>query len=144
MNIENLNQALAEIAKKKFELSKIEGQPLEFEKLKHEIDQLEESLFVDYKSFIEEILFNVYDEYCPDNEVLSPLAYIASSYLIRHENGRAYFDVDANEGVLVDADDFPGIKVRLVLVPDPVRLILQGERGQFREVVWSSRQLLEA
>lgn len=142
MNIKNLNQAFIEIAEKKIQLSGIGYNDPDYDLLETEIHELEDDFQSNYGSFIEEALFNVHDEYCPDNDVLLPIAYIASTY--KKGNGQFTYDVDDHQGIPVDADDFPGIKARLVLIPDPTRLVLQGEKEHFKEVVWTARTPLEA
>ena len=142
MNIENLNQAFIEIAEKKNELSQFQHDNPEYVALQEEVHQLEAAFQAKYGHYIEEALFNVHDEYCPDNDVLLPVAYFATSYL-KGNGGRSY-DVDKHEGIPVEADDFPGIKARLVLVPNPTRLVLQGQSAPFKEVVWTARAPLEA
>ncbi len=135
MNIDNLNDAFVEIAEKKIDLLRFDPNDPQYDILLKEIHDLEESFLDKYGSFIEEALFNVHDEYCPDNDVLLPVAYMASQYL-KKKNGSTAYDVENDQGIQVDADDFPGIKARLVLIPGPTRLILQGEKAEFRETVW--------
>ncbi|RED95624.1 hypothetical protein [Marinoscillum furvescens] len=135
MKLKNLDQAFIEIAEKKSELAQLEMQDPKHAALQREIEKLESEFQYAYGSYIEEALFNVHDEYCPDNEVLRPVSYLATSYRKTRDN-ELEFDVDPQEGIPVDADDFPGIKARLVLVPGPTRLILQGQQEPFRETVW--------
>lgn len=135
MKIKNLNQAFIQIAEKKSQLAQIEKHDPNHALLKEEIEKLESEFQITYGHYIEEALFNVHDEYCPDNEVLRPVAYMATSYRKTDDNIHPY-DVDPEEGIPVEADDFPGIKARLVLVPGPTRLILQGQQEPFRETVW--------
>ena len=51
-------------------------------------------------------------------------------------NETCEYDVANDEGIAVEADDFPGINAKLVLVPGPTRLILQGQTVPFKETVW--------
>ncbi|MBV6644904.1 MAG: hypothetical protein KI790_05625 [Cyclobacteriaceae bacterium] len=136
MNIENLNQAFIEIAEKKIELQQFDYEDPHYGVLEEGIRQLENRFTEQYGPFIEDALFNVHDEYCPDNDVLYPAAYIASQYL---KTDNYQYDVEKDQGIRVEADDFPGVKARLVLVPAPTRLVLQGEQKEFRETVWIAR-----
>ena len=144
MNIENLNQAFAEIAEKKSKLSQTESGSEERNLLAREISVLEDDFRLEYGSYLEEVLFNVYDEYCSDDQVQSLTSYFADTYQIHSKGTNLNFDVADDEGVEVHAEDFPGIQARLVLVPNPVRLILQGTREPFREVLWKMKEPLEA
>ena len=138
MNIEKLNQAFIEIAEKKIELDRFDVQDPQYDLILAEIHDMEEAFMQEYGSFVEEALFNVHDEYCPDNDVLLPIAYMASQYL-KSPNAKQPYDVTKDQGIPVEADDFPGVKARLVLVPGPTRLILQGQFDEFKEIVWVAR-----
>ncbi len=135
MNIEKLNQAFVEIAEKKIELTRFDVQEPQYDAILAEIHEMEEEFLQTYGSYVEEVLFNVHDEYCPDNEVLLPSAYMASAYL-KTSTDRVAYDVEKDQGIRVEADDFPGVRARLVLIPGPTRLILQGEKDEFKETVW--------
>lgn len=132
MNIKNLDKALVEIAEKKNQLSAANLSKSVAETLTQEISELEADFQQQYGAYIEEALFNVHDEHCPDNEVQRPLAYLAS-------------DLESpGQGISVEADDLPGIRARLVLVPSPTRLVLCNDGESFGEVVWKAREVLEA
>lgn len=135
MNIEKLNQAFVEIAEKKIELTRFDVQEPQYDAILSEIHNMEEGFLQTYGTFVEEALFSVHDEYCPDNDVLLPVAYMASAYL-KTSNDRDMYDVENDQGIPVEADDFPGVRARLVLIPAPTRLILQGEKDEFKETVW--------
>ena len=134
MNIDKLNKAFIDIAEKKIELDRFDVQEPQYDAILTEIHEMEEQFLNDYGQFIEEALFTVHDEYCPDNDVLLPVAYMASKYL--RNSQREGYDVDNDQGIIVEADDISD-KVRLVLVPEPTRLILQGEKTGFKETVWT-------
>lgn len=137
MNIRNLNQAFIEIAEKKNLLKQCKKGDYRYNSLNQEIVNLEEKFQYAYGAYIEEALFNVHDEFCPDNEVLKPASYMASNYF--QGDGPNQFDVAQNEGINVEADDFPGIRAKLVLVPGPTRLVLQGQTIPFKETVWQAK-----
>ncbi len=138
MNISNLNQAFIEIAEKKNRLFQCKKSDEMYDSLNEELAQLEEEFQYAYGAYIEEALFNVHDEFCPDNEVLKPRSYIASAYTTGGD--RDLYDVAPDEGIAVEADDFPGINARLVLVPGPTRLVLQGQTVPFKETVWVANE----
>lgn len=127
MNIKNLNEAIVLIAEKKNKKSNYAETDTEYTVLEDEIESLQSDLKVSYGSYLEEVLFNIYDEYCPDNDVQPIGSYITHEGLLEH-----------GHGVAVEADDFPGTKVRLALIPDPVRFVVVGGKEVFREVIWSA------
>ncbi|MFY0685587.1 MAG: hypothetical protein JXQ90_00405 [Cyclobacteriaceae bacterium] len=141
MNIEKLNNAFVAIVEKKAELKNIPITDSSRGPQELTLMEMENMFMREYGAFIEEALFNVHDEYCPDNDVLLPVAYFASDYLKKGIEGAHQYDVSNEEGILVQADDFPGVEARLVLCPNPTRLILQGKKEMFREIVWVAREV---
>jgi len=85
-----------------------------------------------YGDYLEEAFDEVHDEYCPDTDVLLPIAYLAKEY-IKNDDGS--YDVLYNQGVPVEIDDYPGKETKLALVPSPTRIILQIDENT-REEVW--------
>lgn len=125
MNIENLDQAFVELIEKKVSF-------LDSKTPASTPDIHERNFFAEFGDQISEILFNVYDEYCPDNEVMPLHHYLAQGY--RLVNGQ--YEVDRQQGVPVEADDFPGVYGRLVLMPSPTRLVLMSSVSDLSEIVW--------
>lgn len=136
MNIAKLDEAILAIIEKKAELNKLSKDDSEYSNKEKELELLESQFLNEYGSFMEEALFNVHDEFCPDCDVMQPLAYIASDYI--RKNDRMWV-ASKNEGIPVECDDFPGMKARLVLVPCPARIELQAENEDFKEVVWTAK-----
>lgn len=135
MNLIKLDQALIAIIEKKEELNTISVNDPGYYTREMELKKLEDKFLAAFGSYMEEVIFSVHDEYCPDNDIMKPVAYIASRYIKKHDR---VCDVPKSEGIPVECDDFPGVKVRLVLMPTPTRLILQAENENFREVVWKA------
>lgn len=82
----------------------------------------------------------MHDEFCPDNDVLLPIAYFAKNYvrLQRNKEGQYGYDVEFGEGVPVEVDDFPNQEVKLVLVPGPTRLLVTvGENA--KQEAWRAK-----
>jgi hypothetical protein len=84
---------------------------------------------------MEEALQNIHDEYCPDSDVLMPVAYIAKNYRVSDKND---FSVATTEGVFVEVDKLPGKDTRLVIVPNPPRVVLNIGKDK-QEVVWTAK-----
>ena len=71
-----------------------------------------------YGEYLENALQGIHDEFCPDNDVLLPIAYVG-------------------KGVIVEVDKYPGKDTKLSLVSNPTRIILTvGKEKQ--EGVWTA------
>jgi len=117
MNTTALDKALQEIVKKREELAKIDYNNPKYDDLEEELHDLEDSFQDEYGDYLEDALQTVHDEYCPDNDVLMPIAYLG-------------------QGVPVEVDKLPGKDTRLVLSPSPTRIILSLGKDK-QQVVWS-------
>jgi hypothetical protein len=135
MDVKALDKAIQEIALRRNDLKKIDYNNPKYDDLEEELHDLEDSLHVKYGDYLEEVLQNVHDKYCPDTDVLFPIAYLAKSYIV---NGKNEFSVANNEGVFVEVDSIPGKDTRLVIVPNPVRVILNVGKDQ-QQVVWTAK-----
>jgi hypothetical protein len=84
---------------------------------------------------MEEVFKTIHEEFCPHNEVLLPIAYLANRYkLKKRSDGDIEFAVSLNEGVIVDVDNYSDKLTRLVLVPNPSRILLQINNSHSEEV----------
>jgi hypothetical protein len=135
MDVKALDKAIQQIALRRNELKKIDYNNPKYDELEEELHDLEDSLHVKFGDYLEEILQDVHDKYCPDTDVLFPIAYLAKSYIVK---GQDEFSVTNTEGVFVEVDSIPGKDTRLVIVPNPVRVILNVGNGQ-QQVVWTAK-----
>jgi hypothetical protein len=138
MNYDEISVALSNIIEKRAELNKFLLPTPEFKDLKLELRQMEEDFLNGFGNTLHEILLDVHDEYAPDIDVLPVLQYIGKEYkkIGQNEWGIRY-DIDQNQGVYVEVDDYLDKNTKLVLVPNPLRVILNIEEG-IRQTVWSS------
>ena len=135
MDIKVLDKALQEIAKKRNELNKLNYDNPVYDDLEEQLHDLEDSFQEKFGKEMEKVLQDIHDKYCPDNEVLHPVAYMAKSYAVSDKNE---YSVGEKEGVFVELDDQPGKPTKLVIVPNPPRVVLNG--GKEKQVVlWSAR-----
>jgi hypothetical protein len=136
MNPSNLNNDLVALVLKKNELSRLDYNDTEYDAVEEELHSMEDTFLESHGKLLEDILKSVHDEFCPDSDVLLPIAYLANKYKVnKRENGQTDFEVDLDEGVIVDVDNYSDKLTRLVLVPNPVRLLLQIHNSH-AEVVW--------
>jgi hypothetical protein len=136
MDIKKLDEALLEIIDKKNQLTKLDYSDETYDTIEEELHDLEDDFVEQYGPFLEEALHIVHDEYCPDNEVLLPIAYLANKYVEigKNEDGKPKYAAEPNDGVIVDVDDFPGKICRLVFEPSPIRLMMSVDKGKSIEV----------
>jgi len=135
MDVKELDKSIQEIALRRNALKKIDYNNPKYDDLEEELHDLEDSLHVKFGEYLEDVLQDVHDKYCPDTDVLYPIAYLAKSYIITDKNE---FSVAANEGVFVEVDSIPGKDTKLVIVPNPIRVILNVGNGQ-QQIVWTAK-----
>ena len=134
MDVQQLNQDLCKLLDKKVELTGLSYDDNRYDDLEEEIHDLEDEVQKKYGSYLEEALYEVHDEYCPDTDVLLPIAYLPNKVT---KVGKEY-KIDSKQGVYVEADDYADEDTRLVLLANPVRIILQIS-SEKQQVVWKAR-----
>ena len=131
MDVQQLNADLCKIIDKKIELNGMSYNDPEYDQIEEDIHELEDRFQRRYGDYLEEALYEIHDEYCPDNDILMPIAYIPTKAL---KQGNEYV-VDFKEGVYVEADDYGDEDTKLVMLPNPLRIVLQ-INPEKKEVVW--------
>jgi hypothetical protein len=135
MDVKALDQALLEIIKKRQELTTIDYNNPKYDDLEESLHDSEDSFLETYGDELERALQDIHDEYCPDSEVLVPIAYIAKKYQVSASNE---YSVANTEGVFVEMDDYPGKDTKLALLPSPPRIVLNiGSEKQ--QIVWTAK-----
>lgn len=131
MDVQQLNEDLRNLLDKKMELNRLSYNDQRYDNVEEEIHRLEDQIQDQYGRYLEEALYHVHDEYCPDTEVLMPIAYVPNKVI---KDGDEY-KVDFRQGVYVEADDYAGNDTKLVILPNPLRIVLQVDPER-SEVVW--------
>lgn len=134
MDIQALDQAVQAIALKRNELRKIDYNNPQYDDLEEVLHDLEDEFLDNYGDEMEKVLQEVHDKLCPDTDILLPIAYMAKAYTVTDKNE---FSVTTSEGVFVEVDSLPGKDTKLVIVPNPLRIILNLKDKQ--QVVWSGK-----
>ena len=134
MDIKRLDKDLRAILDMRKELSALDYDNEKYDEIEETLHDKEDKFLNDYGDFLEDAFYEVHDEYCPDSEVLLPIAYLPKKV---EKNGNSEYKVDFREGVYVDADDYPGKETKLVLLPNPTRILLQIDQEN-SEVVWQA------
>lgn len=126
MDTRKLNQSLSDLTNLKFELSKIDYADEAYDELEEELHEMEDGFQEDFGTFLETVIQEIHDEHCPESDVLPAIAYIGKKPVLKGiaGEGSPLFEPHPSDGVPVEAEDYPDKMVRLVLLPNPARLIL--------------------
>jgi hypothetical protein len=116
-DMEVLNRALAEIVQAKAALDKLDYDNPDYDKLEEKLHDLEDDFQDQYGWQLEKILQQVHDTYCPDSDVLMPIAYLG-------------------EGVSVELKSQPGAEARMRIAVNPLRILIS-TRGR-EQLVWQA------
>lgn len=135
MDLKALDSAIQQIAKRRNDLKSLDYNNPKYDDLEEELHDLEDALQVKYGDYLEEVLQAIHDEHCPDTDILYPIAYLAKAYVVNDKNE---YSVTTSEGVYVEVDALPGKDTKLVIVPNPLRVLLNVGKDQ-QKVVWSSK-----
>ena len=135
INIEKLNDDLVNLVLKKNELNRLDYSNPEYDTVEEELHELEDEFLKVHGKEMEEVFKTIHEEFCPDNEVLLPIAYLAKKYKVKKSSGGdVEFSVSLDEGVIVDVEIYADKLTRLVLVPNPSRILLQIDSSHSEEV----------
>lgn len=140
MDVKALNQALVALVEKKTQLSSLNYDDANYDTVEEELHDMEDDFMDKYGKYLEKALEEVHDEHCSDTDVLLPIAYFAQKYTKKGQkaDGSTDYDVSHKEGVWVDADAFPGKEARLVIIPNPARILLMVGPDNKKEV-WRAK-----
>lgn len=118
MDIKALDKALQEIIRKKEALNKVNYNDPTYDDLEEALHDLEDDFQEAYGEYLEEALQGVHDQFCPDNDVLMPIAYL--------------------KGIPVEVEKLPGIETKLFIEAKPTRIILAAGTSA-QQVVWTAK-----
>lgn len=143
MDNKDLNQKLVAIIEKRNVLSEIDYSDETYDQKEEELHDLEDEFLETYGEYTEEAIGDVYDEHCPHLDVLSPISYIGRKYTETgvNDEGKQFIPV-AREGLLIELQAYPNDDVRLVLIPNPLRVVAVVNAKEVR-VVWNAAQVSE-
>ncbi len=115
MNFSAIEKSLIKIKIIEAHLSTFESDPLLTEDFQETLMHLQ----MEYGYQMNEILFEIYDEHCEDDRI------------------HPFVDYVKGGGVMVEADDFPGVNACLKLKAKPLRFELEDPQNTYTQVVWS-------
>ncbi len=136
MDFKQLNSDLVGLVVKRNLLAALDYNDDAYDQVEENLHDSEDDFLEKYEDYLEEVLQAVHDEYCPETDVLLPIAYLAKKYIEKIDtNGNIAYGVGPNEGLLVESEQYPNRSVRLILLPSPVRLIMTVDNANAK-VVW--------
>ncbi len=137
MDISKLNDDLTKIVELRNMVSESGLEDNLMKKTESELRKSESQFLKQYGIYLEEVLKDVHDEICPDDNVLSPIDYLAKKYIDtgNKRDGRKVYEVENDQGVTVGVDDYPNKDTKLVILPNPVRIMLIVD-SRDREELW--------
>ncbi|WP_268033663.1 hypothetical protein [Algoriphagus sp. PAP.12] len=140
MNWDKLDKELTEIVEKRNQLALMDYSDESYDDLEEAIHDLEDDFNEEYEEVIENQLEKIYSVLKSDTDILLPTAYIANKYkpLLPDANGIVSYEVGGQEGVPIESDQFDRQDVRLVLIPNPARIVMLINGRQLKDV-WRSR-----
>jgi hypothetical protein len=110
-----INKALGEIVKVRSELEKLDYDNPDYDEQEERLHNLEDDFQETFGKQLEKILQQVHNKYCPDSDVLMPIAYLG-------------------DGVSVELKSQPGKDARMRLDVNPLRIFIS-LRGK-EQLVW--------
>lgn len=134
MDVNAINTALLEIIKSRHELAAINYNNPTYDDLEEKLHDLEDDFLDKFGEEMESVLQDIHDQYCPDTDVLVPIAYIAKKYQVNKDE----YSVANTEGVFVEVDKYPGKDTKLVILPSPPRILLSIGADK-QQVVWTGK-----
>lgn len=140
MDLNQLDKDLTVIIELRIRLSNYSYADPEYDDIEEELHDLEDDFNDKYGEDLERELEKIYDKLNSDNDVLLPSAYLANVYvpLLPDSRGIVSYEVKGKQGVPIESEQFDGQDVRLILVSNPARIVMQ-INGLSLKDIWRSR-----
>ena len=81
MDLNKLNDELCELVSRRNLLAAIDYNDEAYDQVEEDLHDFEDDFLEEYDAYLEDVLQQVHNKYCPDNDVLLPIAYIAKKYI---------------------------------------------------------------
>ncbi|MDN3671127.1 hypothetical protein QWY93_18010 [Echinicola jeungdonensis] len=140
MDLNKLDTDLTAIVEKRIELSKKTYADPEYDDIEEEVHDLEDDFNEEFGDQLEGELEKIYDKLDSDTDILLPSAYLANKYtpMQPDAHGIISYEVKGKEGVPIESEQFDGQDVRIVLIPNPTRFVMQINGVSLKDL-WRSR-----
>lgn len=133
-DVAKLNIDLIQLIEKRNQLSELDYNDSEYDNIEEALHDMEDDFLDKYGDYLENALEAVHDEFSPESEVLLPIAYLAKKYFVKEKNDSRLYSPYPGEGVFVEVDNYIDHDTRMVIVPDPVRIILVIDKARIEEL----------
>ncbi|GGF44980.1 hypothetical protein [Echinicola rosea] len=140
MDLEKLDKDLTAIVEKRIELSKLTYADEDYDDIEEEMHDLEDDFNEEYGDELEGELAKIYDKLDSDTDILLPSAYLANKYtpMLPDAKGVVSYEVKGKEGVPIESEQFDGQDVRIIIIPNPTRFVMQINGVPMKDL-WRSR-----
>ncbi|GGZ15054.1 hypothetical protein GCM10007049_03870 [Echinicola pacifica] len=140
MDLNKLDKDLTAIVEKRIELSKLTYADAEYDDIEEELHDLEDDFNEEFGDELEGELEKIYDKLDSDTDILLASAYLANKYvpMLPDAKGIVSYEVKGKEGVPIESEQFDGQDVRIILIPNPTRFVMQ-INGTMMKDLWRSR-----
>ncbi|GAB3666052.1 hypothetical protein GCM10028791_41840 [Echinicola sediminis] len=140
MDLNKLDKDLTAIVEKRIELSKLTYADEEYDDIEEALHDLEDDFNEEFGDELEGELEKIYDKLDSDTDILLPSAYLANKYtpMLADAKGIVSYEVKGKEGVPIESEQFDGQDVRIILIPNPARFVMQ-INGVAMKDLWRSR-----
>lgn len=130
-----LNNDLESIIQQKSMLADMDYNDETYDDAEEKLHEFEDNFLENYGEYLEDILEDLYEQHSPNQDVLSPIAYIARNYspLEETEQGQQY-SFKPQDAVQFEVQKAPKMDARLVFIPNPVRLLLVLDKKEVSEL----------
>ena len=138
MNQKKLNADLINLAEKRIHINSLNYSDEAYDEAEDQLHDAEDAFLSQYGDYLENVLDDIHEKHCSGTDVLIATAYIAKNYVRMDESldGEPRYEIKSKEGVIVEADKYPGKITRMVLVPSPARIILT-VNGKAKDILWT-------
>lgn len=139
MNTEKLNKALNDLIQKRTDLSKLGYDHPDYDQTEEALEEKEQDFLDVFGNYLEDALEKIHEELCPQTDILLPTAYIPRKYTTFTDPDLDIesFEVGNTDGAIVDLTDFPNLEARMLLLPNPVRIVVVSAAGD--QEVWRAK-----
>ncbi len=134
MDLKKLNQEIINIIETRHKLTMMDYANPDYDGVEDELHDLEDNLLEEFGEYLEDCIGDIYEENCPDVDVLAPIAYIAQKY---YKNKEGDFVVLHRDAVFVEIEEFPGEDSRMAILPNPLRMWLFPHEDDKGKVIYS-------
>jgi hypothetical protein len=137
MDAKKMEVALRELVEKKIELSALSYDNASYDDIEEELHELEDDFLDEFGEEMEGVLNAVHEKIKSDSDVLLPIAYIPLRNMDggHDDHGHVKYAPTETDGVVVESGLYPDKLCRLILLPNPTRIVISVQ-GKVKETVW--------